>query len=106
MGKFRIKVVSWWASDDYVQLKYSTNGIIWRKVNSCTREILNNRYYMRPLTISYKDAERTVAKFQSIDDIRKYEQDEKDKLMKYNAEIDAHNKRKKAEKEAVYKKFK
>jgi cell fate (sporulation/competence/biofilm development) regulator YmcA (YheA/YmcA/DUF963 family) len=60
---------------------------------------------MKPLKISYKDAERTVAKFQSLDDIRKYEQIEKDILVKCNAEIDANNKRIKAEKKEVYKRF-
>lgn len=105
MGKFRIKVIAWWASDDYVQLKYSTNGIIWRKIRHSERDILDNWYYMKPLKISYKDAERTVAKFQSLDDIRKYEQIEKDKVTQYNAEIDANNKRIKAEKKEVYKRF-
>lgn len=106
MGKFRIKVIPWWASDDYVQFKYSTNGIIWHKIRHCEREVLDDWYYMEPLTVRYIYAESTVAKFQSIDDIRKYEQLEKDKLVKRNAEIDAYNKRKKAEKEAVYKRFK
>lgn len=105
MGKFRIKVIAWWVSDDYVQLKYSTNGIIWRKIRYSERDILDNWYYMKPLKISYKDAERTVAKFQSLDDIRKYEQIEKDILVKCNAEIDANNKRIKAEKKEVYKRF-
>ena len=106
MGKFRIKIIAWLHSDDYVQFKYSTNGIIWHKIRNCERDILDNWYYMKPLTISYKDAESTVSKFQSLDDIHKYEQSQKDKVTQYNADIDANNKRIRSEKAAVYNRFK
>jgi hypothetical protein len=105
MGKFRIKITAWWASNEYVQFKYSTNGIIWRKIYKCEYEILDEWYYMQPLTTHYSNSESTIAKFKTIDDIRKYEQEEKQKLIKYNADIDARNKRKEAERKAVYKRF-
>lgn len=105
MGKFRIKIIPWWVSDDYVQFKYSTNGIIWYKIHHSKRDVLDNYFYMEPLTIHYTDAERTVAKFQSINDIRNYEQIEKDKLVKYNTEKDVNDKLKSLEKEATYKRF-
>lgn len=105
MGRFRIKISSWWASNDWVQFWYSTNGIIWRRVHTLEYDILDEWYYMVPLTVSYRDAEYYIKKFSTIEAIREYEREDRARCNKENQRIKDWNDRKDAERKSVYKRF-
>lgn len=105
MGKFRIKITAWWASADYIQYKYSTNGIFWHRIYKCEYEILDEWYYMKPRTDYYSNAKYVIDEFKSVDDIRKYEDNQRAMMIKYNAEIKAIKDRHKKDRNDVYNKF-
>ena len=105
MGKFRIKIKAWWCSDDYVQFIYSTNGIRWHKVHALDYDILDEWYYMRPLTVEYYDCERYINKFKTINDIHKYEQEEEKRVNENNNQMSKRDKLNKEKKQAIYNKF-
>lgn len=105
MGRFRIKITPWWASNEYVHFKYSTNGFIWHKIYSREYDILSNKYYMKPLIAGYDNAERIISKFNTLDDVRNYEQEEEQKMISHNNNVDAKRKWHEAKRKAVYKKF-
>lgn len=105
MGKFRIKIREWWASDEFANIIYSTNGIIWNKIKNCEYDISDEWYYMKPIKIHFTNCESYIKKFSNIDDIHKFEQKEKERMDKYNDEITKQNNRKKLERQKVYNKL-
>lgn len=105
MSKFRIKVSPWWASDDYIILKYSTNGIFWKTLKNYEYDVLDKWCYMTTKVSHYTNAEYLINKFKSLEDIIKYEEEEEGKVITHNNEINARNKIKKQEKQKVYKKY-
>jgi len=105
MGRFRIKITPWWASNDWVQFKYSTNGIIWRKIHTLEYDYIVQWYFMVPLKISFQNAEQYINKFSSIEAIREYERIEREKCDYQNNIIEQGNKMKAAERKSIYNRF-
>jgi len=105
MGKFRIKISSSWFSDDFIILKYSTNGLFWKKIYQYEYDSLDNWCYMVIKTEHYKNAEYLLSKFKSIDDIIKYEEEERKKGVEHNNQISKRNKKLKEDKQKIYQKF-
>ncbi len=105
MGKFRIKITPWWASDDWAQFKYSTNGLFWKRIYSSEYNILDERYYMTPLTTHYSSSESTMLQFNSIEDVRKYETEQSAIVNRENARIREYERQEEVKKNAFYKRF-
>lgn len=105
MGKFRIKISPTWWSDEYVKIKYSTNGVFWKKLYGYDYDILDNWCYVHPVIIRYDRAETFLSKFKTIDDIIKFEAEQKEKVIKHNNEITEKNKKELEERKKVYKQF-
>lgn len=105
MGKFRIKISSWWASSDYVQFKYSTNRIIWKRIYACEHNIMDGYCYMRPLTTHYSNTESTIHRFNCLDDVLKFEKLERDKVNRHNNDRIRIEKQQSADRKSVYKRF-
>jgi len=105
MGRFRIKITSWWASPEWVHFKYSTNGIFWKRVYTCEYDIMDEYYYLVPLTVQISSADEYINKFKSIDDIRKYEKEQLEYGTKNNKWIDDQNNKKQARIKETYKRL-
>jgi len=105
MGKFRIKVSSWWANPDYMNLIYSTNGIIWHSIKKCEYDSFGDYYFMDSLHKHYNSCSTYIKKFTNINDVREFHKKESEKVKRLNDEIKRRDKRKKEERKAVYKKF-
>jgi len=105
MGKFRIKISSSWFSKDYVKLKYTTNGIFWKTIKCCDRDLLDNRCYMITKTVHFSNVKEVLSRFKTIDDVISFEQKEREKVIKHNREISCMNKKHKEKRNEVYKKY-
>jgi hypothetical protein len=103
MGKFRIKIKSSWFSEDYVELRYSTNGIFWQSVK-CYEETCE-ACYMSTMTVHFRNAKELLSRFNSIEDVKRFEEDDRARVMKRNSEIEKSNRMHKEERANVYKQF-
>jgi len=105
MGKFKIKITQWWASENYVHIIYSTNGIFWHKIKNCEYDFSDEIYYMTPICISFDKCESLLQSFNCLDDIKKYEQEEKDRMIYCNNQIYKKRKQKQDELKSIYKRI-
>ena len=105
MGKFRIKISPWWASADYIVLKYSTNGIFWKSVKCYNYDIVDKWCYMSTKISPFNMAETLLSKFKTIDDVKIYEEKERQKVIKHNSEISERNRKHKEKRDNVYRQF-
>ena len=105
MGKFRIKISSSWFSEDYIVLKYSTNGIFWKSIKCYYYDMLDKWCYMSTKTSHFSNAKDLLSKFKTIYDVKRYEEEERQRVIKHNAEISEENKRHKEERNNVYRQF-
>jgi hypothetical protein len=105
MGKFRIKISSSWFSEDYIVLKYSTNGIFWKTIKCYDYEISDNWCYMSTKIGHFSNAKELISKFKTIEDVRKYEEEERRRVIKHNQEISDRNKKHKEERNNVYRRY-
>lgn len=105
MGKFRIKISESWFSKDYIVLKYSTNGIFWKTIQEYEYDVLDEWCYMVTKTASFKNAEYLLSKFKTLDDVIKYENEEKQRVDKQNKAISERNERHIKERNDIYAKF-
>lgn len=105
MGRFRIKISSSCFSEDYIVLRYSTNGIFWKSVKCCKEEILENWYYMVTMTSHFTDAKHLLQKFNTLEKIKQYEADEVAKLKRYNADIRERRRKHKENRKNIYKQY-
>lgn len=105
MGKFRVKIVPTWFSDTYAILKYSTNGIFWKKLYTYDYDILDEWCYMSPRTFHFSNSESVIKQFKSIEDILRYEKEQELKVIAHNKEISKLNKEIKKSKQDIYKKY-
>ena len=105
MGKFKIKIASSWFSEDFIVLKYSTNGIFWKSVKSYDYDILDEWCYMLTKTTHFSNAETELSKFKTLEDVKRYEEAEREKVIKHNSEISEKNKRHKEKRNNIYKQY-
>lgn len=105
MSRFRIKISSSWFSEDFIVLRYSTNGIFWKSIKCCEEGILENWYYMVTMTSHFSNAEHLLKKFNTLEKVKQYEADEIAKLKKYNADIRERRSKHKENRNNVYKKY-
>lgn len=105
MWKFRIKISSSWFSNDYVSFKYTTNGIFWKRVRTYEYDVLDKWCYMTTLYKQIKYVEDTMSQFKTLDDIKKYEAEQLQRVIKRNNEIAESNKKSSAKKSEIYNKF-
>ena len=105
MGRFRIKISNSWFSDDFIVLRYSTNGIFWKSVKCCKHEILENWYYMETQTSHFSNAKHLLEKFNTLEKVKQYEANELASLKKFNAEITERRRRHKENLKNIYKQY-
>lgn len=105
MRKFRIKISSSWFSRDYVVFKYSTNGIFWKTIKEYEYDICDNWCYMVVKRINFSSAYAVISKFKTIEDVKKYEAEERWKVIAHNNNISEANKKHKKKRNEVYKRF-
>lgn len=105
MGKFRIKISSTWFSEDYIVLKYSTNGIFWKTIREYEYDSLAKWCYMNAKIISFSSAEYVLNKFKTLEDVIKFEDEQRMLVNTQNKEISERNKKHKKERDDVYKKY-
>ncbi len=102
MGRYRIKISSAWYSEDYIILRYSTNGIFWKSVKYCKEEILEGWYYMETKVNHFNDAKDLLQEFNSLEKVKQYEANERAKLKKYNAETTERRRLHKEKRKNIY----
>ena len=105
MRKFRIKIRAWWASSDFVTIVYSTNGIFWKKIRKCERDVMDGWYYMTPLVIHFTNAGSVLKDFPTLESVLKYDTEQRKKVNSYNNDVLDFQKRKDEEKNKIYNKF-
>lgn len=105
MGKFRIKISPTWFSSDYVIFKYSTNGIFWKTIKEYTYNSLHEWCYMETMTTSFHNAEFVLNNFKTLEDVIKFEAEERILVNNKNKEFAEKTKRKEEEKSNIYKKY-
>jgi hypothetical protein len=105
MGKFRIKISSSWFSKDFIVFKYSTNGIFWKSIKCYDYDIINEWCYMSIKTSPFSYAKEFISKFKTIEDVRKYEEKERQQVIKHNQEISDRNKKHIEERNNIYKQY-
>lgn len=105
MKKFRIKISASWFSEDFIVLKYSTNGIFWKSIKCYEYDILDKWCYMSIKTSHFSNAKELISKFKTIEDVKRYEEEEREKVNKHNQEISNKNKKHKEERDDVYNKY-
>jgi hypothetical protein len=104
-GYFKIKISSLWYSEDYIKFKYTTNGIFWKNVKCCVYSPLDECYFMSNKTCHFRYAKNFLSKFKTLDDVKRYEDVEKEQVIKHNNNISENNKRYKEERNNVFKKY-
>ena len=105
MGKFRIKISSSWFSKDFIVLRYSTNGIFWKSIKCYHYDISEKWCYMSTKTSHFSDAKYLLSKFKTIQDVKRYENQERQRVIRHNAEISEINKNNKDKRDKVYSQF-
>jgi hypothetical protein len=105
MGKFRIKISSTWLFDELVVFKYSTNGIFWKKIKCQRFDIFSKKSYMGTKIKNYIFAEEIISRFKTIEDVRKYEEEEKQLVIEFNKKFYERKKKERDEKKNIYKQF-
>lgn len=105
MGRFRIKISSWFLDSDFCNLKYSTNGFIWHAIKTCEKDIMNGWYCMVRLNIPFNEAKYWISKFNSIEDIRVYHKRQRSFSKEKNAYRKAELKKNEEFKKEIYKKY-
>jgi len=84
---------------------YSTNGIFWKNIKSCDCDVLDEWWYMSTKISHFSNAKELIPKFKTIEDVKEYEDEERQRVIKRNSEIYKINQKKKEERDNVYKKF-
>lgn len=105
MGRFRIKISSSWFSDDLIVLRYSTNGIFWKNIKEYDYDILDKWCYMSTKTSSFGNAKYLLEKFNTLEKIKQYEAEQRDKVNKHNDEISDKNRKHKENRKNIYKQY-
>lgn len=105
MGKFRIKISPSWFSKDYIVLKYSTNGIFWKRIKCYYYDIVDNWCYMSTKTSDFNNAKELLSKFKTIDDVKRYEEVERQRVLNDNTEISESNRKHKEKRNNIYRQF-
>jgi hypothetical protein len=105
IGGFKIKIASSWFSEDYIVLKYTTNGIFWKKVKEYEYDILDKWCYMTTKTSSFDNAKYLLEKFNTLEKVKQYEDEQRGRVRKHNVEISAKNKKHKDKRQEIYKQY-
>lgn len=105
MGRFRIKIRSSWFSEDWIVLRYSTNGIFWKSVKEYDYDILDKWCYMSTKISGFGNAKYLLEKFNTLKKVKQYEAKQRDKVNKHNAEISERNKKHKENLKNIYKQY-
>ena len=105
MGNFRIKISSSSFSEDYIVLRYSTNGIFWKNIKCYDYDVLDKWCYMSTKITHFSNAKYELSKFKTLEDVKRYEEDERQRVIKHNSQISERNKRHKEERNNVYRQF-
>ncbi len=92
-------------SKEWVNFKYSTNGVFWKKVYTAEYDILDNYYYIRSLLTPIKNADEYINKFKSVEDIKQYEKEQYEYAYAKNKQIDEYNNQKANKIKEIYKRL-
>lgn len=106
MGRFRTKIRKSWFSDDFIVLKYSTNGIFWKSVKTCEQDILDRYWYIEERTAKLHDAESLIKEFNTLKKVKEYEANQIEYATRRNEEKRLAHKKYLQEKSTFYKKHK
>ena len=105
MGRFRIKIRSTWFSEDYIVLRYSTNGIFWKSIKEYEYDLLDKWCYMVTKKSHFSNAKHLLQKFNTLEKIKQYEAEQRDKVRKHNKEISEKHRKHKENRNNVYKQY-
>jgi len=105
MERFRIKIRPSWFSEDYIVLRYTTNGIFWKSVKEYEYDSLDKWCYMVTKISHFSNAGHLFQKFNTLEKIKQYEAEQKDKVRKHNKDISEKNKRNDENRNKVYKQY-
>jgi hypothetical protein len=105
MVRFRIKIRSTWFSEDYIVLRYSTNGIFWKSIKEYEYDSLDEWCYMVTKESHFSNAKHLLQKFNTLEKIKQYEAEQRDKVRKHNKEISEKNRKHKENRNNVYKQY-
>ena len=105
MGRFRIKISKSWFSDDWMLLRYSTNGIFWRSVEELGYNRTEERCYMRVKTSRVENAKDLLEKFNTLEKINQYEAEQRNQVNEENAEISERKRRHRETRENIYNRY-
>lgn len=89
---FKLKIVRSWFSDEYVEFKYTKNGIFWKKIYYCEPPFLgclDNDYIWEPLSYRLGNGNFDYEKemFSTYEKIKKFEEQEWKKYIEGNESI-------------------
>lgn len=102
---FKRKIKKTWFSDDFINLRYTTNGIFWKNLKTCEYFTIEDYYEMVDKIFSVDNAKYIFEEFDTIEKIRQYEADNKNKVVKLNKQISERKKIKEEKKKNIYKKY-
>jgi hypothetical protein len=104
-GRFRIRISSSWFSNDFIVLRYSTNGIFWKSVKEYEYDSYYEWCYMVSLTRRFQESEYLLEKFNTLEKIKQYESKQREKVKNENAKISDKNRKNKENRKNIYKKY-
>ena len=105
MGRFRTKIKASWFSDDFIVLRYSTNGIFWRTVKEYKYDSYEKRYSITDKTVVTSSVKFFLNSFDSLEKIKQHHKEQIEIVNKGNANIAAENRKHKSYLKDFYKKY-
>lgn len=104
MGRFRVKISTTWYSNEYIYLKYSTNGIFWKTIKCYKYDPLDG-VYMGRLESHISNAESLITKFNTLEKVLSFQDKEKERVSQHRDKIFETKKRENTERLSVLKRF-
>ena len=102
---FKTKISQSNLDNNHVVIKYTTNGLFWKAVRNCSYDPIKEKCVMETTTVHFRDAEKALSAFKTIEDINRYEQIEKQRADNINLQKKEADLKQKADKKAIYKRF-
>jgi len=86
---FKLKIVESWFSGEYVEFKYTKNGIFWKKIYNCEPPFYSKSYTWEPLhcRLGNGNFDKEREKFSTYKKIKEFEEQEWRKYIEKNESI-------------------
>ena len=80
-------------------------GIFWKSIKEWEYDVERKRCYMKTKISSIKNAKYYLKRFDTLEKIKQYESEQKNKVRKHNAEIADRNRKHKEYRKNTYKQY-